>query len=268
MVRMDVVYAVDVAHHRALETPTVAQDFGEQAGVNRAGHAVDGVVHGHERLGAAFGDAGFEGGQISFPEVARRGAGVENVAVGLGAAVDRVVFHGGYGFEIVRVVALQTSAEGDAEARGEERAFAVGFLAAAPARVAENVNIGRPDREAFVDLSRTASGANGGVVFGAGFRGDRFRDAVVERRVPGCGKSDGLGKHGGNPVAGDAMQGLVPPLVGGDAESRYALGVHAELVDLIGQREASQEVVEAVGEREIGIAEGMHGGRKEVASSG
>ena len=36
---------------------------------------------------------------------------------------------------------------------GEERIFAVGFLAAAPARIAKDVDVGRPEIEALEDLA-------------------------------------------------------------------------------------------------------------------
>ena len=74
------------------------------------------------------------------------------MARGLGAAVHGEVLGRGDDAVVLRIVALHAGDEGDAHARGEERIFAVGFLAAAPARIAEDVDVGRPEVEALEDV--------------------------------------------------------------------------------------------------------------------
>ena len=58
---------------------------------------------------------------------------------------------------VVRIVALHAGNEGHAHAAGEERILAVGLLAAAPARIAEDVNVGCPEVEAFQDVAMPGS---------------------------------------------------------------------------------------------------------------
>ena len=175
------------------------------------------------------------------------------MAGGLGAAVDGVVLGGGDGLEVGGVVALEAFDEGDAEAGGEEGVFAVGLLAAAPAWIAEDVDVGRPDGEAVVDGVDVV--ADGLVVLGAGFGGDDGGDLVDEGRVPGGGHADGLREHGGVAGAGDAVEAFVPPVVGGDVEARDGGSGVDELRDLFVEGHAGDEVVDALlgGERGVEV---------------
>ena len=101
---------------------------------------------------------------------------------------------------------------------GEVRIFAVGLHAAAPARVAEEVDVGRPEGEALIDVALAA--ADEFVVLGAGFIGDGGGDAEDEVLVPRGGEADGFGENGGASGAGDAVEALVPPVVGRHVEAR------------------------------------------------
>src|ERR1019366_1844058 len=112
-------------------------------------------------------------------------------------------FRAGHRLDVIRVVALQTPDEGDAEARGEEGVFAVSFLAAAPARVAEDVDVRRPKREA--EVLRAVAVVFGAViiVFRARLGGDDVGFLMHERRVPGRRHADGLRKHRRDAPASD-----------------------------------------------------------------
>ena len=79
---------------------------------------------------------------------------VNEVARGLGPAVHGIMFGRGDHPVICGIVALQAGDERDAHAPGEERIFAIGFLAASPARIAKDVDVGRPEIEAFEDVAR------------------------------------------------------------------------------------------------------------------
>ncbi len=72
----------------------------------------------------------------------RCGIDVGLVARGFGAAVDSVVLGRGNGTEVVRIVALDTLYECGAEASGEKGIFAVSLLAASPAGIAKDVDVG------------------------------------------------------------------------------------------------------------------------------
>jgi hypothetical protein len=57
----------------------------------------------------------------------------------------------GYGAQVVGIVALYAVDEGNSQSGGQERVFAVGFLAAAPAGIAKDVDVGRPEGESIED---------------------------------------------------------------------------------------------------------------------
>src|SRR5271169_109252 len=123
-----------------------------------------------------------------------------------GTAVNSVMFGSGDSFEIVRIVALEACDEGDAEAAGEEGIFAVGFLAASPAGIAKDVDVGRPEGETVVAAGVVVG--DGVIVFGAGFGGNDIGDGTEKTSVPGGGEADGLGENGGSAGAGDAVETL------------------------------------------------------------
>ena len=95
---------------------------------------------------------------------------VEDVAIVLRAAVHGEVLGRGVDLAVLRIVTLHRLHERDTHSRGEERIFAVGFLAAAPAGVAENVDVGRPEGEALVALALPAAGEL--LMLGAAFVAD------------------------------------------------------------------------------------------------
>src|SRR5208282_6898363 len=103
---------------------------------------------------------------------------------------------------------------------GEERVLAVGFLAAAPARVTEDVDVRRPEREAVITRAVPVVFADVVIVLGAGLGGDDIGGLVQERRVPGGGHADGLRENRGVAGARDAVQTFVPIIIGGNAEPR------------------------------------------------
>ena len=133
-------------------------------------------------------------------------------------AVDGIVLGRRDRFQVARVVALQAGNECYADAAGEVGIFAIGFLAASPARVAKDIDIGRPKGEAVV--ASGVSMLDCIIVFGACFGGDHIGDAMDQIGIPGGGETDGLGENGCISGARDAVQTLVPPVVGGDAQAR------------------------------------------------
>src|SRR5687768_18514130 len=66
------------------------------------------------------------------------------------AAVDSIVFDGGNGLQILRIVALQALHEGHSELARQVRVLAPRFLASAPTRVAKDVDVRSPERQTFV----------------------------------------------------------------------------------------------------------------------
>src|SRR6266566_2305241 len=97
---------------------------------------------------------------------------VKEMPEDFGAAVNGEVLGCGNSFQIVRVVALQAGNECHADAAGKKWIFSVGFLAAPPARVTKDIDVGRPKGE--TEVAAHVSMLNGVIVFGARFRGDHI----------------------------------------------------------------------------------------------
>src|SRR3546814_16639221 len=84
---------------------------------------------------------------------------------------------------------------GDAHPRGEERILAIGFLPAAPARIAEDVEVGRPGVEPGADpaiASRRARQRVQPAYLGA----DRAGDVLDQRRIERGAQPERLGGVG------------------------------------------------------------------------
>jgi hypothetical protein len=77
---------------------------------------------------------------------------------------------------MVQVSPLQAAMKADAQASPSGRVFAPGFLAAAPARIAEDVDVGRPDGQPAI-LRRRRRRARLLQVLGAELGGDGVGDA-------------------------------------------------------------------------------------------
>ena len=107
------------------------------------------------------------------------GCDVDGVARRLGAGVYGEVLAGGHGAEVIQVRALHAADEGAAHAAGQERILAVGLLAAAPAWVAEDVDVrrpeGQPEEDAVIAFALRL------VVFRAGFLADGVTHRVDRR---------------------------------------------------------------------------------------
>ena len=138
----------------------------------------------------------------------------------------------------------------------QEWIFAVGFLAAAPARIAEDVDVWRPDGKAEVAIVVVVG--DGVVVFGASLCRDDFTDGVNEGRIPcGC-VADGLRKERSEAGARNAVEAFVPPVIGGNVEAGDCRGAINQLQSFFFEREPPDEIVDAFVDGECGIAEG-HG---------
>jgi len=179
--------------------------------------------------------------EIGLAEIPFVGAGVEEMPFGFGAAMDGEVFDSGDGLEVLRVVPLKTFDELHGEAAGEIGVFAIGLLAAAPAGIAKDIDIGRPEGQALVDQS--FSFTDEFVVFGAGFVGDGGCHAVLHVLIPSRGEADRLWEYSCRPGAGHAVEALVPPVVFGDTEPGDGRGGVHHLANLFFESHAANEVV-------------------------
>ena len=165
--------------------------------------------------------------------------------------MHRKMLGGGDDFQVMRIVALHALDESHCHAGGKERVLAVSLLAAAPARIAKDVDVGRPEGEAAVALMILV--AESLVVLGARFGGNSIGDAVHQGGVPGGGQADGLREYGGLSGARHAVEGFIPPAVGRDAEARDGGRLVLHLQDFLLERHAGDQVGRALLSGQAGI---------------
>ena len=166
-------------------------------------------------------------------------------------AVNREVLGRGDHFQVLGIVALQSLDELNRHAPGEVRVLAVSFHAASPTGVADQVDVGRPKREALVDVPLPAPHEL--IVLGAGFVGNGGGRAEDQAGVPGGGQADRLREDGGASGARHAMQTLVPPVIGGHVQPLDGGRRVHHLGDLLFQGHTGEQVLDALLERGVGI---------------
>src|ERR1700722_3920100 len=159
-----------IGNHVPFEFPFVAELIFEQKRAGASGLAVDAVVGAHDRAGSALRYRIAERREVSVYLVVLADVDVGFVARGFGAAVNGEMFWRGDDAVVARIVALHAGDEGGAHAAGEKRIFAVGYMAAAPARLAEDVDGGRPEVETLPDAA--GAGADRLHVMDAAFAAD------------------------------------------------------------------------------------------------
>ena len=146
----DIGHGAAVGHDVAAEAPFPAQDVLQEqaaAGSALAVHAVVGPHHGfHPRVF----DKHPESGQVGFAEIAGRGRDVKRMPQPFRPGMHGIVLGAGRRLQIKRIISLHAAHEGTAERAGQERVLSVGLHSSSPAGVPENIDIGRPIRQAGI----------------------------------------------------------------------------------------------------------------------
>ena len=263
VVQVEVAQRPAVGDKVARKAPLVAQDVRQKVAGAR-GLAVDAVVGAHDALDLRLLDQGLKGGQVRVEQVLLGDDRVELVPQGLRAGVHGKVLGAGRRLEVLFVVALQALDKAHAQARGEIGVLAVGLVAAAPARVAEDVDVRRPEGQPLVDVAVALAHAL--VVLGAALGGDDGADLLHKVCVEHGGHGDGLREHGGRARARHAVQRLVPPVIGGYAQPLDGRGCVDHLAGLFLQRHAGDQVLCPLGKGE-GFVQVFRGFRHRKTSS-
>ena len=255
----DVRDRIDISDHRALKAPRVPQDLGQQPVIRRGGHAVERVVRAHQGRGVTLPDARLERGQVGLVQVALGDHRIELVPQRFRTAVHVKVLHRGDRLQVTRIIPLEPRDEGDPEAAGQERILAVGLLAPAPARIAEDVDVRRPEGQ-VVELP--CLHPFGGslplvlIVLGPDLRRDHPRNGVVQIGVPRRGQSNRLRENRGRAAPRHSVQGLTPPAEVQYPQPRDGGAGHHQLADFLVHGHPPDEIIDALVERQSGIEAG------------
>ncbi len=113
---------------------------------------------------------------------------------------------------------------------GKERILSIGFVASSPARIAENVDVRCPQRQALVNISVAVLLI--GVVFCAGFLGSDLPCLLDKLGREHRRKTYCLRKHSRNSRACKSVKTLVPPIVRRYAQPFYCRRVVSQLTCL------------------------------------
>ena len=112
---------------------------------------------------------------------------------------------------------MEAADHGKAHLGSEVGVFAIGFLAASPTGITEDVDVGRPEGETLVALDVARAFRLLG--FHAGLVADGGEHLMEQGVVPRGGHTHGDGEDGGKTVAPYTVEGFVPPLELGDAQT-------------------------------------------------
>ena len=156
--------------------------------------------------------------------------------------MNSIVFRGRHDFEIFGVSTLQTTDEGGPDLTGKERVFAVSLLPATPTRIANDVDVWRPESEAVVNRMVFVSYRT--VVFGSRFGGDRIPNTSNKRCIPGSCEADRLREDSGISRTCDTVESLVPPVILRDVKTRNRGRLVLHLRYLFREGHAANEVVD------------------------
>ena len=204
-----------VAGDQSLESPFVTQDLLQVACIAAARLTVDALIGTHHLLDVTLLHQSFEGWEIGFPEVAfGQLFHIERVAVPFRSAVHRIVLGTCQRLQVFLSLTLQTAYHGQSHLRSQERVFAVGLLTTSPSWVAEDVDVGRIERQPLIlaDIVLPACLC----VLRACLIAHRREHPVYQVVVEGGGHTHRDGEDRSITTAPHAMQGLVPPLEGRD----------------------------------------------------
>ena len=199
----------------ALEPPLLPEDLLQQLGASVAGFAVDRVVGAHDGLHVRFLYRRFKSRKVGILHIPAGNIHIEAVPQGLGSGMDREMLGAGGGFQVLPIP-LQAPDVGFAQNRRQVGVFAVGFVAPAPAGVAENIDVGAPKGQTVVDVPVSPGGQ--GIVLGPSLGGCHIPQTADEVLVKSGSHGNGLGEAGGRTAPGNAVEGFVPPVVFGNTQ--------------------------------------------------
>ena len=136
----------------------------------------------------------------------------------------------GSGFHVLSV-SLQALYKRDTQCARQIRVFSVGFLPASPSGIAENIDIGRPEGQSFVNVPIAKRAVS--VVLRAPFCRDHISDPAHQRLVKSRSHADRLREARCRTRSGYAMQAFIPPVVSRDPKSCNFRGIISQLTHLL-----------------------------------
>src|SRR5450755_2008683 len=253
-----VVAAVDVYHGAAIgndvpfKVPFTAELILEQELVCTSRLAVYAVVGAHDGARLGFGYGGAKGGQIRVKLIVLAHVHVRRVAGGFRSAVYCVMFGRRYGPIVFGIVTLHPGHIGYTHASGQKRIFAVRLLSAAPTWITEDVDVGRPEIQAFEDTRLAVLFSQRLCVLYAAFGPDDNGHLANQVRIESSAQADWF-RELRCAIARHTVQRLAPPVVGGHLKARYRARLVHHLRRLLLERHPLNEIGRTLFRRQVGV---------------
>ena len=221
-----------VGDDMALKLPLSSKRIAQQCFAPAAGLTVGTVVGAHDSLYLGILYQIFKSGKIGFLQIFWGGDGIELMAERFRAAVHGEMLGTGGAFQMLSMP-LQTVYISLPHAGCQIRVFPVGLMAAAPAGIPKNVDVGGPEAQTVINVpvSLFCKLVELCPAFGGGGVAELFDQRVVKHGS----QTNGLWETGGGAAAGNAMKGFVPPVVSRDPETLNGGGVKTQLAGLLTQ---------------------------------
>ena len=256
MILIEVLDGPAIGDHVSIESPFPPQNRFKEFVASATRRAQESVVGAHHGVCLPILDGHPECRQVRFAQIPLIDDRIEHVALRFRSAVNGKMLRRRDRLEVERMVPLHAFHELHSQPAGQVRVFAEGLHAASPPGITEDVDVWRPEGESLVDPSYPLF--NGVVMLCAGFIRNRRGNTEHQLGIPHCREPDRLRKNRGPSRPCNAMQGFIPPVIGGYAEAFNRRRIVEGLLHLLVQRHSPNEVIHAVFERAVGILIRMH----------
>jgi len=164
------------------------------------------------------------------------------------------VFGGRHRLQIMRVVALHAPDESNRHLTRKIGVFPVRLLTASPSRIAKDIDVGGPEGQS--EIAAVVVMTNGVVILGSRLGRNGIGDPMHQGCIPRRSQTNCLRKHRSQASPRHAVQSLVPPAIGGNAQARDRRRQVLHLLRLLLQRHPRHQISRALLGRQIGILVG------------
>src|SRR5438445_41290 len=136
---------IAIRDYVSLEMPGPAQCVLQKELIRAGRLTINCVVGAHDGIGMAFDNRRAKCGSIRVQFVMLADVDVSEVTRGLRPAVNGEMLRRRDNSKVVRIVSLHSGDERYSQPPAQERIFSIRLLSAAPARIAEDIDVGRPE---------------------------------------------------------------------------------------------------------------------------
>ena len=239
----DIVDCVAIGNHITLKPPLLAQQIVKQEGTGASGHTVDRVVSAHDAGDFSLTHHALELRQIRFIQIAFRSLGIETMPVPFRPAMHRVMLRAGHRQHVVGIITLNALDELDADLAREIRVFPVSLLTTSPARVAEDVDVRCPERQAIPPFGIAIMFGDVVVELRATFNADDRSFLMKQSRIPRRSCANRFREDSGDAIVGHAMQGFVPVIISRQTQTRNRRSGILQLRNSFRERHAADQII-------------------------